>query len=173
MAFTGSQASTKCSRRYRMLIEQEEKSTFVKFTIIPTSYAIKTIINLFLLIAVNIISFIAVNKHFSMDLHKSLTLHSALLVLSTLLFRKPPIETLTVLRNYGIQTSELRGLVICPNVLIKSWLEKTDFIPRDMIVDVIINEGFVRDGQVIFYLAVLVKEAKKLKLLFPVCAHIY
>ncbi|CDF89526.1 uncharacterized protein ZBIST_4588 [Zygosaccharomyces bailii] len=163
--------SKKQSKKYTLSIEEAKDGMFVKFTMMPSSYMARSMINFTILIMVNLLSINMVKTHSNMSTLRQLALHFLIFAFSIVFFRKPAIETLTVVRNYGVELTEVQGFVICPNAWVRPWLEKTDFIPRDLIVDIIINEGFVKNGQVIFYLAVLIREAKKLTLLFPVCSN--
>lgn len=170
MKSAGFETSKKQSKKYNLSIEEAKDGMFVKFTMIPNSYMARSILNFTMLIIVNLLSINMIKTHLNMTTLRLLALHFLIFAFSIVFFRKPAIETLTVVRNYGVELTELQGFAICPNAWVRPWLEKTDFIPRDLIVDIIINEGFVKNGQVIFYLAVLIREAKKLTLLFPVCS---
>ncbi|GCE97465.1 hypothetical protein ZYGM_001434 [Zygosaccharomyces mellis] len=105
-----------------------------------------------------------------LSVYKALAFRLAIFAITSLVLRKPTIDSVIVIRNYGVQVTKISGIVVCPNSWITPWIEKSNFLPKDSIVDIIINEGFVKNQQVIFYLAILVREAKRLTLLFSVCA---
>lgn len=158
------------NQRYSISIEKDDKETFVKFTVIPSSYTLKSAVNFLLLIALNSIVVRSFLEKFELTFYKALMFRMSLFFVTSMMLRKPTIESMTVIRNYGVQMTKMNGLVVCPNSWTEPWIKRSDFLPRDTVVDIIINEGFVKNQQVIFYLAILVKEAKRLTLLFSVCA---
>lgn len=154
-------------RSYEMLINQSNNGAFYKVLIVPKSYKKKSMINLFALVLLNILSFSLIRKY---NLTNSETLATTIFFLvSVTIFRKPNLESFIVLRNYGVQITKVRGLLMFPDNWNQYLLANNEFIPRDAIVDIVINEGFVRGFQVVFYMAVIVKESAKLRLLFDVC----
>lgn len=157
-------------QRYSLSIEKNNEETFIKFTVVPNSYTSKSTINLSLVIVLNSVAMKICHDKLKLTPYKTIALLSAIFLITLLFMRKPTIESMTVIRNYGVEVTKINGLVICPNSFIQPLLERSDFLARDIIVDIIINEGFVKNQQIIFYLAVLVREAKRLTLLFPVCA---
>lgn len=154
-------------RSYEMLINQSNNGAFYKVLIVPKSYKKKSMINLFALVLLNILSFFLIRRYDLTNREKLAT--TIFFLISITIFRKPNLESFTVLRNYGVQITKVRGLLIFPDNWNQYLLENNEFIPRDAIVDIVINEGFVRGFQVIFYMAVIVKESAKLRLLFDVC----
>ncbi|CAR27625.1 hypothetical protein ZYGR_0N01070 [Zygosaccharomyces rouxii] len=165
-----SQVSVIKDQRYSLSIEKDDRETFVKFTVIPSSYALKSVVNFLLLIVLNSIAMKTCHDKLELPFYKAVMLRLAIFVVTSMFLRKPTIESMTVIRNYGVEVTKENGLVVCPNSWIQPWIQRSDFLARDLIVDVIINEGFVKNQQVIFYLAILVREAKRLTLLFSVCA---
>lgn len=157
-------------QRYSILIENDESETFIKFTVVPNSYKLKSTLNFLLLIVLNSIATKTLLEKFELSIYKGITLRLLVCLITCMTFRKPTIETITVIRNYGVQVTKTNGIAILPNSWITPWIERSKFLARDTIVDIIINEGFVKNQQVIFYLAILVKEAERLTLLFSVCA---
>lgn len=95
-----------------------------------------------------------------------------LFALGTVMFvREPSVETVTIFKGTGLQLSRVRGIVVFPKKWNRRLFEQVEFISNDRIIDVVINEGFFHGFQVIFYLAAIVRNASKLKLLFPVCIY--
>lgn len=156
-------------RKYEMLVNQSNNGAFYKVLIVPKSYKKKSMTNLLALAFLNALSFFIIRRYTVMIKNRETLAMVAFFLFSTTIFRKPKLESFIVLRNYGVQVTKVRGLVMFPDKWNKYLLADNEFIPRDAIVDIVINEGFVRGFQVIFYLAVIVKESAKLRLLFDVC----
>lgn len=165
-----SQESLIRNQRYSISIEKDEGETFVKFTVIPNSYTLISVMNFFMLLVLNSIAMRIFLEKLELSVYKALAFRLAIFAITSLVLRKPTIDSVIVIRNYGVQVTKISGIVVCPNSWITPWIEKSNFLPKDSIVDIIINEGFVKNQQVIFYLAILVREAKRLTLLFSVCA---
>lgn len=85
-----------------------------------------------------------------------------------LFIRVPIIDSVQSIANQGIQISCSGGLLLFPRDWNYALFTSIKFIPQDEIEDIFINEAF-RGLQVIYYLAVLVKNQKKLQVLFEVC----
>lgn len=165
-----SQKSLIRNQRYSISIEKDEGETFVKFTVTPNSYTMISVMNFFMLLVLNGIAMKTFLEKLELPFYKALAFELVIFAITSLILRKPAIDSVTVIRNYGVQVTKISGIVVCPNSWITPWIEKSNFLPRDTIVDIIINEGFVKNQQVIFYLAILVRETKRLTLLFSVCA---
>lgn len=158
-------------RGYCLVIQKNEDGGLLRITVVPKSFSSKSMVNLFMVAVINTMAHFMIKHYFPLSFSKQLLAVTSTFLLLSIIFRRPTVESFIVLKNYGVQITKLKGLVFLPLRLNKCWFEKTEFIPRDQIVDVIINEGFERGFQVVFYLAVLVKESTKLKLLFAVCTH--
>lgn len=89
------------------------------------------------------------------------------LILTIWVFKNPAVEKVTVIRNYGIQMTSYDGLIILPHNINMKLFSKNQFIPREHIIDIIINEAFYKWFQVLFYLCIVIKDSKELKLMFP------
>lgn len=156
-------------RKYSLLIDESRNGAWMQFTVIPKSYNKRTAFN-FTLFAILEFLFLSIASNSSLLNLKLRVIAFGVTSLSTLVFlRKPPIESFAVFRNYGVQLTVVKGLLLLPDKWNRRLMARSQFIPRDEIVDIIINEGFFPGFQVIFYMAVIVKESKKLKLLFSVC----
>lgn len=155
-------------KKYTIEIERELNDNYVRVTITPNGLRKKQLFNCILIILVNgWISMTRYNSHFEKFGKYIPLVRSLIFFISCTILKNPTIETLMIFKNYGIQTLESSGYSILPNRLNKIiCTPKSVFVPRDAIVDIIINEAFVRECQVIFYLAVIVKGEDKLKLLF-------
>ncbi|ODQ63827.1 hypothetical protein NADFUDRAFT_47647 [Nadsonia fulvescens var. elongata DSM 6958] len=70
-------------------------------------------------------------------------------------------ESFMALQSFGVQLS-----TSSPFYLISLWSKPDHFIPVNDIVDIIIHEGF-KGFQVIYYMAIIVKDQKELTLVFP------
>ncbi|QLL31476.1 hypothetical protein HG536_0B03390 [Torulaspora globosa] len=163
-------ATTRLRKRYCLLTTQGSNQFWLKFTIKPASTKRKLVATTLAFALINILSVIWIRKGLSLDRNMGNLLILAIFVSSLLILRRPPVESFTVYRNYGLQVTKVKGLLILPDAWNRRWMAQGKFIPRDQILDIVINEGFVRGFQVVFYLAVIVKESKRLELLFPVCS---
>lgn len=161
--------ASKRSKKYCLVIDQSDNGAWLKFATKPSNYASRVMMNLALLVLLNSLSAIIVQTRLPLEMRAKIVTGAIAFFLSSLLLRRPPIESLVVYRNYGVQVTTVRGFLLLPDQLNIKWLAQSQFIPRDEIVDIVINEGFCRGFQVIFYLAVIIRDSKKLKLLFPVC----
>lgn len=158
---------TERRKKYTIRTERERNDNYIKIEVRSNSLRRTQLINCILILVVNI----WINLHFYRIQHflatYDLLARIGIFMTTCYILKNPCIESLTVFKNYGIQTTELSGFSILPDSINEYiGLKKNVFTPRDTIVDIIINEGFVRECQVIFYLAVIVKEKSKLKLLF-------
>ncbi|KAG0658648.1 hypothetical protein C6P45_002090 [Maudiozyma exigua] len=155
-------------KKYTIEIEREQNDNYIRITIIPNGLRKKQLINCVLIIFFNAwISMARYNPYFEKFGRYSLLARLLILFTSCRILKNPTVETLMIFKNYGIQTLETSGYSILPNSINKRiCTPESVFVPRDAIVDIIINEAFVKECQVIFYLAVIVKGEDKLKLLF-------
>lgn len=155
-------------KKYTIEIERERNDNYVRVTITPNGLRKKQLVNCVLMILFNSwISMARYNLYFENFGKYSPLVRLLIFFISCSILKNPTVETLMIFKNYGLQTLESNGYSILPNRLNKIIsTPKSIFVPRDTIVDVIINEAFVRECQVIFYLAVIVKGEDKLKLLF-------
>ncbi|SMN22215.1 similar to Saccharomyces cerevisiae YNL038W GPI15 Protein involved in the synthesis of N-acetylglucosaminyl phosphatidylinositol (GlcNAc-PI) [Maudiozyma saulgeensis] len=154
-------------KKYTIEIEREINDNYVKIQITPNGLRKKQFINCIIVIIFN--SWIMLSSHTFFERFASYTIavKSLMFLTSCMTLKNPTIETLTIFKNYGIQTSDVSGYSVLPDTLNNMICSpRTIFVPRDRIVDVIINEGFVRECQVIFYLAAIVRGQDKMKLLF-------
>ncbi|QLQ78990.1 hypothetical protein HG537_0B03370 [Torulaspora globosa] len=161
--------TTRLRKRYCLLTTQDTNQSWLKFTIKPTSTRQQLTVTTIVLIIITI-SAIWIKKRLSLEQTIGNLLILAVFLFSLLVLRRPTVESFTVYRNYGLQIAKVKGLLILPDAWNHHWMAQSKFIPRDQILDIVINEGFVKGFQVVFYLAVIVKESKKLELLFPVCS---
>lgn len=154
-------------KRYTIIIEREKDDNFVQFEIHPNNIQQKKILHCTVLILIAVWFWQGAGSIFDRFQQYDTTAKVIALVVLCSFLKDPTIERVSVFKNYGIQTSEFTGLSILPTFLNNLFCSSEDlFIPRDSIVDVIINEGFVRQCQVIFYLAIIIKGEDKMRLLF-------
>lgn len=154
-------------KRYTIIIEREKDDNFVQFEIHPNNIQQKKILHCTALILIAVWFWQGAGSIFDRFQQYDTTAKVIALVVLCSFLKDPTIERVSVFKNYGIQTSEFTGLSILPTFLNNLFCSSEDlFIPRDSIVDVIINEGFVRQCQVIFYLAIIIKGEDKMRLLF-------
>ncbi|SCV00914.1 LAME_0G12816g1_1 [Lachancea meyersii CBS 8951] len=146
-----------------------EKRSYRKYTATPRYYNRKCVVNLALFILANAVCFYCTNNYLKWTTPKKSAIEAIFFTALLLIIRNPPVESLRVFRGAGIQVSTMRGCVLLPKALNNKWLEKSYFIPKDNIVDIIINEAFFKGFQVNFYLAVILKDITDLQLVFPVC----
>lgn len=161
---------SKRRKRYTLSIDQSDNESWLKFAVKSNSYSKHVMINLALFILSNCLAMFLIKSKLPLKPRVKIAAAAAAFCFSLLIIRKPPNESLTVFRNYGLQITTVKGLILFPESWNNRWLVQSEFIPRDEIVDVVINEGFCRGFQVIFYLAVIIRESTKLKLLFSVCS---
>lgn len=159
-------------KRYEMSIEEGVNGNFIKFIVTPNGYHRKISINFVIILLSNLISNYLVNRYLGITGEKKLLFLCTTFLTSVFMIRNPTIESFYVLKNYGIQISQTKGIIVFPPFLNAALLEQKQFIPNDMVVDIIINEGFYKGFQVVFYLAVIIKNSKRLQLIFPVCLTI-
>lgn len=155
------------SRRYVLCLERDANSRFLQCSVRSSSLYSRKLVNLVCTVGILLLTRWYVLEEY--DLFGAVQTSVVMLLVAgicCIAFRDPTIDSITVLRNYGIQISSTRGFFLLP-VSWNSWLLKKDtFIPRDMIVDVVINEGFNRNFEVIFYLCVVTKNKGELALIF-------
>ncbi|CAL9729999.1 phosphatidylinositol N-acetylglucosaminyltransferase subunit Gpi15p [Monosporozyma unispora] len=154
--------------QYEIFIEEEcQNETFVEITISPSNYSRKIILNW---VTVFIINYLLQSKlllKFDVLNEYRKWVRIGVFVLSVFLIKSPKVEQITVIKDYGIQLSHWNGYIIFPYKMNKHLTQMREFISRDKIVDVIINEGFYQWYQVIFYLCIITRNEKKLKIMFP------
>ena len=183
-------------KNYTLTTEKDPHGNYIRFLIRPNSYGRKRLLNCILILATNYVvlsrwislvglcTVVTDGDGCGNSQSTTVKLFGAefpigrqyiccvfvllgVTVILSLLLKNPAVESLTVYKGYGIQMVESRGLSLLPDCVNKVFCtQEVEFVPRDKIVDIVINEGFVRQCQVIFYLAVIVRDAPKLKLLF-------
>lgn len=150
--------------------ESNKQCTYKKFTVTPAGYRRSCVTNLILFTIVNAVAFSCIEKNLDLSYSRKRVVCLIFTILSLVWIRNPTIESLSVFKNAGIQVSRTQGCVLLPTSLNIKLFEREEFIPKDRIVDIIINEGFQKGFQVIFYLAVILKDTSKLLVVFPVCS---
>lgn len=161
--------TTKVRRKYSLSTARSNNQAWVKFTVRPSSNRTQLIIRTMTFIILNIATVLLIGKQVTWNQFTRKLVMLAVFFFSLAFSRRPTVESFTVYRDYGVQVTKIKGLLVFPEKWSNRWLAQSKFIPRDQILDIVINEGFVRGFQVVFYLAVIVKESKKLELLFSVC----
>ncbi|SCV05400.1 LANO_0H06656g1_1 [Lachancea nothofagi CBS 11611] len=156
-------------KNYIVGITSNDQGSHTKYTIVPKDYKRKCLLNLMVFAAVNAFAFYYIEMRLNLVVKKKIAIKVVFGLLALVLIRNPTVETLYVYRRAGFQIATMQGCVLLPRSLNDRWLEQSYFIPQDRVVDLIINEGFVKGFQVIFYLAVILKDATHLRLVFPVC----
>ncbi|CCH59514.1 hypothetical protein TBLA_0B06930 [Henningerozyma blattae CBS 6284] len=160
--------------KYQLLIKRTKDGKYMKCTAIPAHYSMLKYIKLLIIcLAIALVRYLM----FAMFSEDYISLKIPLLpillfIFSLFIIRSPSISSITIIHGYGIQISTTCGLLIFPDVWNHKLFQQSDFIPRDVIVDIVINEGFNRSFQVIFYLAIITKNNGKLTLLFPLSMNI-
>lgn len=162
-----SKSSSEERKRYTITIERETNDNFVKFEVRPNNMGKKQLINCTmasLLACWMIWGTGAIFMRFGVY---HVAARTVAFIFICAMLKNPTIEQVSVFKNYGVQISKFSGYSVLPNFLNNLLFSPNDmFIPRDTIADIIINEGFVRECQVIFYLAIIVKGEDKLTLMF-------
>ncbi|CAB4252805.1 similar to Saccharomyces cerevisiae YNL038W GPI15 Protein involved in the synthesis of N-acetylglucosaminyl phosphatidylinositol (GlcNAc-PI) [Maudiozyma barnettii] len=154
-------------KRYTINIEREIDDNYVSVQIIPNGLRKKQLINCIIVVIFNAWIILPEHTFFESFTTYIVLIKSLIFLFSCMILKNPTIERLTIFKNCGIQTSEISGLSVLPDTLNNIICSpRATFIPKDRIVDVIINEGFVKECQVIFYLAAILRGQNKLKLLF-------
>ncbi|SCU88561.1 LADA_0E10880g1_1 [Lachancea dasiensis] len=156
-------------KNYSVTVDAKDGKLYRKYTVVPRRYRLSCLLNLLIFAALNAAVACYTDAKLSISHFTKMILQLLSVALSLILIRNPTIESLYVFRQTGIQMSTMAGCVLLPRSLNERWLEQTIFIPNDRIVDLVINEGFTKGFQVIFYMAVILKDATKLQLVFPVC----
>lgn len=162
--------TNKARKSYNLVTTQSSNNGWLKFAIKPTSFTRQVIVTAIIFAILNTTSIVMIRKMIHLGRNQGNLMILASFAVSLLILRRPTVESFTVYRDYGVQVTKVKGLLIFPDGWNNRWVAQSKFIPRDQIVDIVINEGFVRGFQVIFYLAVIVKDSKKLELLFSVCS---
>lgn len=155
-------------RKYEVRIENEPNGNYRRFVVIPNHYRRSWLVNLTLFLIVNASAFWIVSKYVLTTPTKRAMIQSAIVFASLFFLRNPTIESFYVFRSIGVQISSMSGCILLPLSLNYKLLEQNEFIPLDLIGDIIINEGFYKGFKVIFYIAVVRKEARSLQLIFKV-----
>lgn len=155
------------SKRYSLKVEGNASGSHMRFTVVPRNYKRTCGLNLLFYIVANAGIFGFIEQTTSWSLQNIRTAETLVALSMLALIRNPPIESLSVFRSVGIQISEVRGCVLLPTFINEKLLEQRKFIPKDKIGDIIINEGFQKGFKVIFYLAIILKDASRLQLVFP------
>lgn len=155
--------------QYKICIKQDLKNElYAEITVLPTNCKLKIINNGILIGVINATIHYLIHYSQAIDLDKYNIWFQFILFLTTLiLIRSPPAEQATVIKDYGIQLASWNGLIIFPYRINKQLTQRREFISREKVLDVIINEGFYKWYQVIFYLCIMVRNEKKLRLIFP------
>ncbi|CUS24019.1 LAQU0S13e01464g1_1 [Lachancea quebecensis] len=157
------------SKRYSLEVGGNASGTYKRFTIVPRHYKRSCAFNLLFYVVANAGIFGLVERASSWSQLNKRVAETFVALLMLGLIRNPKIESLSVFRSLGIQTSEMRGCVLLPVSVNSKLLEQRKFIPKDRVGDIIINEGFEKGFKVIFYLAIILKDASRIQLVFPVC----
>ncbi|CCD25835.2 phosphatidylinositol N-acetylglucosaminyltransferase GPI15 NDAI_0G00590 [Naumovozyma dairenensis CBS 421] len=153
-------------KNYIELIEQNENNDYIKFTVIPRSFSIQRIARIISCIIITFLLYLKLIKRFDLTIMQESLIIIVILVMILSYFKNPRIESFTVLKDNGIQISKIDGYLFLPMKYNEQLCCQNEFFPNDKIIDIIINEGFYPGSQVIFYMAVLIKDYKELKLLF-------
>ena len=154
--------------QYKICIREDLKDgLYVEITVLPSNYKLKTANNFILLGIINTSIYYLINYSQTIDLHGyDVSIQLILFLVTLFLIRSPQVEQVTVIKDYGIQLTKWDGFVILPYAINKRLTQQREFISREKILDVIINEGFYKWYQVIFYLCIMVRNERKLKLMF-------
>ncbi|EDO16727.1 hypothetical protein Kpol_1003p32 [Vanderwaltozyma polyspora DSM 70294] len=166
---TSSSFQRKQEKKYILTIQELANKKCIRFTVEPTGYAIKTIKNIFLIILIVYLSLYYSFRYIDLDGYLKWLYCAFVISIINFKIRAPTVSTFTVLKDHGVQISNISGWNCLPFFINKLWFVEYEFIPRNEVVDIIINEGFQPGFQVVFYLALIVKKQEKLKLIFPVC----
>lgn len=153
---------------YELHVKEDHlNGTYVEITILSSNYYQAVIMKIILIIGLNYgFAQLPTYEWFPfVEYFKWISL--VFLLLTLVMIRNPRVEQITVINNYGIQLSHWDGYVIFPYVINKRLTQAREFISREKIIDVIINEGFYQWYQVIFYLCIIIRNEKKLKIMFP------
>ncbi|CEP61345.1 phosphatidylinositol N-acetylglucosaminyltransferase GPI15 LALA0_S03e00782g [Lachancea lanzarotensis] len=142
--------------------------SYRRYTATPEHYSRTRLISLSVFAVANIICYYCTDNYLNWTTHKKIAIRVVFFVVLLCLIRDPTIETLQVFRGAGVQVGTLHGCILLPKALNQRWLEQSYFMPQDTVVDIVINEGFSKGFQVIFYLVIL-KDSTDLQLVFPVC----
>ncbi|SCU89781.1 LAFA_0E20846g1_1 [Lachancea sp. 'fantastica'] len=145
-----------------------DEGSYRRYTATTERYYRTCLINLSVFAVANIICFHYTDSYLNLTTYKKIAIKAAFFVALLFLIRDPTIETLQVFRGAGVQVSTLQGCILFPKILNRKWFEHSQFMPKDIVMDIIINEGFTKGFQVIFYLVIL-KDSADLQLVFPVC----
>lgn len=155
--------------QYTIYIRQDLKDElYAEITVLPNNYKLRIIKNGILLTFINVIISYLIHHSQTIDLDRyNIWFQVLLFLITSILIRSPPVEQVTIIKDYGIQLANWDGFIVLPYGINKWLTQQREFISREKIVDVIINEGFYNWYQVIFYLCIIVRNEKKLKLVFP------
>ena len=185
-------------RKYTLIIDEDTNGSFIRFTVLPESslklrkskrnervevkmgvqyhrIALMLLSNVFfygICVGTRLLEYISEIFGLRTWTNCQTIIIMGLFALCTVMFvREPSVETVTIFKGTGLQLSKVNGIDVFPQKWNRRLFERVEFISNDRIIDVVINEGFYRGFQVIFYLAAIVRNASKLKLLFPVCIY--
>lgn len=155
-------------KEYEICIEEDYcNGTFVEITISPPNYSRNMLMNWIIVVVLNYICDFKILPSISLLKEYDLVVKICVFIVSILLFKRSKMEQITVIKDYGIQLTHWDGYLILPYGINKNFTQMREFIPRNKIVDVIINEGFYQWYQVIFYLCIMIRNETKLKIMFP------
>lgn len=152
---------------YRLNICRSDQNTsFVEITISSPNYITNLVVSL---IKIAISNFILryLMKNYVTQYSYDYKWQLLFLLSAVLFFKNPVIEKITIIKNYGLQITNYDGLIILPHNINEKLFSKNEFIAREDIIDIIINEAFYKWFQVLFYLCIIIKDTKELKLMFP------
>ncbi|CAI1688563.1 hypothetical protein SEUBUCD646_0N02770 [Saccharomyces eubayanus] len=176
-------------RKYTLIIDEDTNGSFIRFTVLPESslklrkskrnerVEVKMGVQyhrIALILLSNVVFYgICVGTRLLEYISEIFGLRTwtncqtiiimGLFALCTVMFvREPSVETVTIFKGTGLQLSKVNGIVVFPQKWNRRLFERVEFISNDRIIDVVINEGFYRGFQVIFYLAAIVRNASNL-----------
>ncbi|CCF59746.1 hypothetical protein KAFR_0H03360 [Kazachstania africana CBS 2517] len=156
-------------RGYVLIVNEDADGNYIKFEVQSRSFTVRKYINVAMLILLCSLLHRNMNRishllRLPQEYHTHFQVIS--MVLCCLVFKDKTVDSLSIIKNYGIQTTKIGGLSILPYGVNKALFTQHEFIPRYTVVDLVINEGFFKGFQVVFYLAVIIRDINELKLLF-------
>ncbi|CCE62487.1 hypothetical protein TPHA_0C03350 [Tetrapisispora phaffii CBS 4417] len=157
-------------KNYTLYVSKFKSGRCLQFLILPKNYHLKLLINNVVIILITYLSYICLKNNYKQLSHITLLIGTfCVFALSNIVSTPPEVNSFMVLKNYGIQVSSVKGINIFPYKLNEKYFKKNEFYSENTIVDIIINEGFKKGFQVVFYLALIIRGAKNLTLLLHVC----
>ncbi|AMD20530.1 HDL214Wp [Eremothecium sinecaudum] len=152
----------------KLNVQKDPTGLSISFHARSSRFYYQWLFNFIIWASLQIVGYILICNYFlGMDALFAKIIYS---IVTLLLIRAPTIDSFYVFKDYGVQLKTSKGCILLPEFLNCKIFDTTIFIPNDEIVDVVINEGF-QGLSVIFYLCVIVKKSKVLKLVFPVCEY--